>query len=304
MDQAHTFTRRADAALRRDPNVLGPTPGRLYRRLRQLDSHAVASRWVAEPVDAEQSNAAHAPVLPTGLMVLYQIVGPGTRAIPGQFEAITEHLRGLQHAHLLPIVDAWTDQRTGCFLVSPYAGIGEGLLTLDVLLRLKPDGRLAPVETRHMLAQMLAAMAHAHERGVSHGPVRYDEVIVDFKGSLKLELFGVKRSLEAPRPPTDAEIALEVRSVVELAFQAVTGSRPSDGLRPAVRRMSKPDRALSDWLERGLHPQAGFDTAIQALRALPKAGADWREPKGSSATESLGAKLESTPLGLLARLVS
>lgn len=282
----HSTLARGDAAQiseRPEPCGMNPAEFSGFREGRKLRPHRIASRWLT----SRASGADHAGES----YVVYQLVGPGTQVDSRTFLRAIDPLRRLEHPHILPIAYAWSEVTGSCHLASPYTGNAEGLLTLERLLRLKHDGRLSPIETRHLLDQTLSAIDYAHDRGIGHGPLSIEEILIDSRGRAQIELLAVARHLSGQcSTPDDHELALEIRSLAEIAFRAVTGSWPADGLRPASRRMTWSDRELSDWLETALHPQKGFASAREALRALPRI----HRPRQTS---------EAKPLAPLAKLI-
>jgi hypothetical protein len=84
-----------------------------------------------------------------------------------------------------------------------------------------------------------------------------------------LELYGVARVLQGLDHANSELVRDEVRSIVEIAYRLVTGLPADEPRIPASRLARRLPRAFDEWLEEGLHPTAGFQTAEEALSKLP-----------------------------------
>ncbi|MFG0294099.1 MAG: hypothetical protein ACF8MJ_13230 [Phycisphaerales bacterium JB050] len=179
-------------------------------------------------------------------------------------------IRVLEHAHILPISDAVVDRAGWHWLVTPYIGASEGLLTLDELRRAKRENRLSVFETRTAVRQIFSAIAAAHARGVVHGGFSARDLLVDRHGSLMFELYGLRRRLSgdvpAPGSPDhDALVRAELRSAVEVIYESLTGGSSAGTQGMASRVIKKLDRSWDRWFEAGLDERAGFTCPEQAL---------------------------------------
>ena len=114
-----------------------------------------------------------------------------------------------------------------------YRDRGDAFLTrthdftddLGALLSRKPGGQFEPCEVRHAIDHLLSALQGAREAGIAHGPVRMDEVLVDRRSRLLVELVGVGAALSGQEPDERDE----VRSVVAIAGELLTGVPSPDG---------------------------------------------------------------------------
>ncbi len=130
-------------------------------------------------------------------------------------------------------------------------------------------GQLSPDEAERAVTQLLEAVESAHTAGVRHGPIGLAEVLIDRRGSLLVELYGLERAMRG-LGAGDAELARdEVRSVVEIGYQLITGLRAEAPLIPADRLVKKLDVLWARWLAHGLDPAGGFETVDEAIAALP-----------------------------------
>lgn len=187
-----------------------------------------------------------------------------------RFLELIAPVRVLEHAHILPISDAVIDRAGWHWLVTPYVGASEGLLTLDALRRAKRDNRLSPYETRTAVRQIFSAISAAHARGVVHGGFTTRDLLVDRHGSLMFELYGLRRRLSGDIPAEGSKdrsalIHAELRSAVEVIYQSLTGAAPSGNVVPASKVVRKLDRSWDRWFEIGLDERAGFRSPEEAL---------------------------------------
>jgi serine/threonine protein kinase len=178
-------------------------------------------------------------------------------------------------AHLLRVLDA--DHTGGiCFVVNEW---GEG----DSLDRLLLDGPLAPRRAAWVVHEVGTMIATAHAKGIAHGRLVPENVLIDEAGSVKVIGFAVDAALNGMpvgRVPTD---------VVDLAavlYAALTGKWPGvsrsavppapqehgRALRPRQVRAGVPrvldglcDEVLSPYP--GAHDQ-GYDSAQAIVDAL------------------------------------
>lgn len=241
---------------------LGP-----YILTRALAPCALAARWLALH---ETDQTSH---------LLYRFAPCPDKASRRRFLSAVETVSQLEHAHVLPMQQFAFDVGGRPWIVTRYPGDAEGLLTLDRLLRDK-GGQLAADEAERAVVQLLEAVEHGQAQRIWHGPVQIDEVLVDRHGSLAIELYGLGRLLGlgagAAAGAGGAELGGEaeavrdeVRSVVELGYQLITGIRAEAPLIPAGRLVKKLDRGWEWWLAHGLDPSRGFDTPREAIEALP-----------------------------------
>ena len=235
-----------------------------YRLIQQLQPGTMAERWLALNEQDESTHVAHR----------FRF-GQDRRDERKLVQAV-QSLSSLSHPHVLPIEQFTLNAGGGgggAWIVTPYTGNLEGLVTLGALAQDK-GGQLAPIECERALMQVLEAVEHAHEVGFQHGPISPEEVLVDRRGSLAIELYGLRRLLGgvgealAAVPSTEV-IRDEVRSIVEVGYWLLTGLSAEDPRIRADRLIEKLDRRWDQWFDAGLDPMAGFASAGEALAALP-----------------------------------
>jgi serine/threonine protein kinase len=174
--------------------------------------------------------------------------------------------RALRHPHILSIDEIGHDDDARAYVVTPYTGDQNGIVTLDLLLRTK-GGFLAVEESKRALEQLLAAVVHAHESGMAHGDLSMAEIQVDTRGRVCIDLYGVARALSSAPRSIEEDRAAEIRSICRLGYQMLTGLRPDTPLIPAGRVVLGLHRTWEDFFETGLGTP-GFSSADHALSAL------------------------------------
>ncbi len=219
-----------------------------------MPSHRLGLRWLArESAD-------------TPAKVVYLISFPGSTP-GGGLQGRLDQLLGFRSHHALPIERIeWTNAGGGCWMVTPYTGSADGLLTLGQLLGEKAEGRMDPFEARQAARRLLLALDDSHRHRVAHGPIALDEVLVDRRGGLLIELIGVDAARLGICTP---DIRSEVRSVARVAHELLSGL-PVGEVERAFRRPAGVSRPWMRWLRRGLDPDSGFASASAALAALPR----------------------------------
>jgi len=230
-----------------------------YRLVRPLDGGVIAERWMALN---EQTLSTH---------LAYRFQLKDERAESRRFVSALESLSGLRHPHLLPVEQFALGGAgaPGAWVVTPFTGNLEGLVTLASLLSAK-GGRMPASEAERAIAQLLEAVEFAHESGHVHGEIRAEEVLVDPRGSLSIEFYGLRRRMlglverAAPEAMKD-----EVRSIAALAYRLVTGLEADEPRIKAERLVARLDARWDDWFDAGLDPLGGFTTAGEAAAMLP-----------------------------------
>lgn len=229
--------------------------------------------------------------------VAYRFPPARTKAEETRLVAAVEACALVEHPHLLKIEQFTFDIAGQGWIVTPFPGDADGLRTLARLLREK-GGQMSPTEVERAVVQLLGAVEAAHAGGLHHGTIALDEVLVDRRGAVMVELYGVATALRTLTPGGVARAGAEgvrdeVRSVVEIGYQLVTGLRAEEPIIPAGRLVRKLDPRWDAWFERGLDPSRGFDSAAAAAAALP-----------SSPTRTEPARPATGVRGVLARFRS
>jgi serine/threonine protein kinase len=236
-----------------------------YRFVRPLEPGRLAPRWLAVHDRDHTSHIAHE-------------FACRDRAEQRRFLSAFEAVAELEHPHILPVEQFAFADRHIAWLITPYTGNQEGLLSLASLLDAK-GGRMSADEAERAIGQILSAMEYAHGRGELHGLMAADEVLVDRRGRISIELYGLARRLNGLTAGNSEVVRDEVRSVVEMGYRLLTGLSPEEPRIPAGRLADRLSPAWDRWLEEGLDAlTGGFSSASVAKAALPSAQRDQRPP--------------------------
>lgn len=257
MNVPHDFSRSSGASLPVDTAIESRIGG--YLLTRPLGSGCVGDRFLALHEQTQSSHVAH------------RLAHCASKVDRSRIEAAFGALGAMEHPHILRL-EAMIFEDSTPWIITPFAGDADGLRTLGRLLRQK-GGQMAPLEAGIAISQLLHALDYAHSTSagapVFHGLLVMDEVLVDRHGRLIVELFGMSRRLKGLSRGNLETGREEVARVVELGYELITGLRAEDPIIPAQRLAPKLSRAWSQWLDRGLDPSRGFQTARQALDLLP-----------------------------------
>jgi hypothetical protein len=235
-----------------------------YTITRELPESPIARRLLAMEPERHHAKVLHMfPIRPDDAQVAVL-----RRAV--------DNLRMIDNRHVLPVEKLLLGIVHQPCAVTPYTGHQDGLIDLETLLAEK-GGHMEPGETDRLLRQIFDGLAAAHEKLVHHGALRGRDILIDRRGSATIEMLGVARSLEGLRGFSTEVQRDEIRAVVELGFTCLTGHDASTVRLPASRLVRRLDPEWDAFFAHGLDPIDGFDTAAQAIEALPSASFD-REP--------------------------
>jgi DNA-binding SARP family transcriptional activator/WD40 repeat protein len=123
------------------------------------------------------------------------------------FERRAQRIAQLDHPHVVPLLDYWRSPGAA-YLVTPWAPTG----SVRSALR---HGPWTPAVALRMIEQVGAALELAHRRGIVHGDVKTDNILLGGDGSARLTDFAVtprlRDALGAPRTKDLGAIAPEER---------------------------------------------------------------------------------------------
>jgi hypothetical protein len=173
------------------------------------------------------------------------------------FERLTreaETLRALEHPHILKMLDSGLTADGRCFIVTEIACGG------DLAKRLQ-CGPLGENEALRLFRQILAAVGHAHEKGVIHRDLKPANILLDDAGDALVADFSLARPLEAEmaltrsaevfgtpyyiapevrRGAAEADARADIFSLGVLLHEMLTGKLPIGQYEP-----SRHDRVIS-----------------------------------------------------------
>ncbi|MEM7621776.1 MAG: hypothetical protein AAF235_01070 [Planctomycetota bacterium] len=204
-------------------------------------------------------------------VVCYAVAATGTRLDAERLAGDLRSYAAISHPHLLPIISVRLNAAGTVFVIAPYTGNPEGLVTLADLSSAKA-GSASPFEVERAASQLLEAAATAHASGLYHGPIEAGDVLVDPHGSLLVELYGASRAMRGLDCTSPRFVRDEIASIASLAYHLLTGSDAAEPRVRASRLVRRLDRAWDAWFDDALDPSGGFDSAEAALEALPSRG--------------------------------
>jgi hypothetical protein len=176
-----------------------------------------------------------------------------------------EPLTRFVHAHAVGLEEVVID-RGETWLIAPYCGSYDGLMPLAKLMSMKASGSLPVREAMFLGIHLLGAIDAGWRRGLGHGPLGMDDVLIDRRGRAMVELFGVEARCRGEDPLAAAHAS--VAGVVGLVYELATGLAPS-GTRGSSAAVAKSmPRGLESFFSRGLARAEGFASPAEAMSAL------------------------------------
>ncbi len=106
-----------------------------------------------------------------------------------RFDAEAQIVAGLEHPHIVPLYDTWTDE-DGAHLVMR-------LLRGGSLKDLLASGPLEPENIVELVRQVASALDAAHRQGIIHRDLKPSNILFDEDGNAYLSDFGIAKNLEA-----------------------------------------------------------------------------------------------------------
>ena len=105
-----------------------------------------------------------------------------------RFEREARHVASLSHPNIVMVYDSGTDGDYSFIVMEYVAGA-----SLRQVLRASPTAPVAVVAT--MAVQVLAALSHAHSRGIIHRDVKPSNLLLQGNGVIKIADFGIAKSM-------------------------------------------------------------------------------------------------------------
>jgi serine/threonine-protein kinase len=231
--------------------------------------------------------------------VAVKVLHPNLASDPGFVDRFRREARaaaGLSHPNIVGVHD-WGAVDGVYFMIMEFVR-GQSLREV-----LAAEGLLAPAQAGDVLLQVLAALEHAHRKGIVHRDVKPENVLVTRDGVAKVTDFGLAHAYAEARSTQTGTISgtahylapeqllgepadprTDLYSVGIVAFELLTGSAPFDGEtsvaiaykhlrdrvpRPSARNTTVP-KGLDGWVgsmtekDRELRPES----ATEARRDL------------------------------------
>ena len=225
-----------------------------YELVRPLRSGRSADRFLALHPDRLTHHVAYRFAL-----------GPD-RSDRRRFLDTIERVASVTSSHLLPVEQFSLASEHEAWVICPFTGDHDGLLLVSDLLADK-GGMFEPGEAQRALRQLLAASDAGASVGLVHGPVSMTEVLVDRRGSLQIELYGVDAGIRGVENEDELRRE-EVRSILAIGFELLTGVSPEGVDLQASRLVPGLSPEVDALFSAGLDPAGGFATAEAAIDAL------------------------------------
>lgn len=204
-----------------------------------------------------------------GSFVLHRFRTPcPDRAQQRRLTAALERMSHIRHSHLLGVENFSFAPGGRPLVITPYTGNQDGLITLADLLDLK-GGQMGAFEAERAILQLLDAIAYTHNAGMPHGELDLEEVMVDRRGSVFIELAGLRLAMGGRAVQGSELLRDETRSVAQIGYRLITGLPADEPMIPPTGVVRRLDRRWDDWFETALEPSGGFETPSDAIDALP-----------------------------------
>lgn len=164
---------------------------------------------------------------PSGGIWLLPVHVGASRGSVASLQREFARLRALDHPHIARLLELGTNGQQ--YYVKSERLDGEPLR--DVLAHLQPE-RLDVSEADAIVRAIGSALVYAHERGIAHGEVRADNVLVTMDQRVVLANFLARSAARtATRPARPAD---DLRALARLAAELYTGSAAPQALRGAA----------------------------------------------------------------------
>ena len=185
----------------------------------------------------------------------------GLRAASNAIDPLTRFV----HPHVVALLAVEPHEST-LQLTTAYTGSFDGLLPLARLLNLQSSGQISPRQAMLVGVHLLSALDAGFRKGLVHGPLTIEEVLVDRHGRALIELFGVEAAVRVP----DFQFAAResVRGVARIVYELICGLAPAENRVSASRLVRSVPRGLDQFFARAIDDDGSFEIPAQALEAI------------------------------------
>ncbi|MEL6497946.1 MAG: hypothetical protein AAF937_08550 [Planctomycetota bacterium] len=173
----------------------------------------------------------------------------------------------VRSAHVLQVEQFAFTGDHAAWIISPYTGDHDGLLLLSDLLTDK-GGQFDAAEVRRAVLQLAEALCSIHDACGSHGALSLDSVQVNRAGTLLVELPGLCGAGGAAASFGISSIHAEIRSLVAITYELLTGIAPTDDLIMPSRLVDGLDPRWDRFVLEGLDAAGGYSTLDELHEGL------------------------------------
>ena len=136
-----------------------------------------------------------------------------------RFRREAQSAAALTHPNIVAVYD-WGKVNATYFIAMEYVE-GETLATI-----LKERGRLSPIHTCDVIAEVASALSFAHENGVVHRDIKPGNILIGTSGQVKVADFGIARALGTGVDEALTEIGSVMGTATYLSPEQAQGAQP------------------------------------------------------------------------------
>ena len=136
-----------------------------------------------------------------------------------RFRREAQSAAALTHPNIVAVYD-WGKVNATYFIAMEYVE-GETLATI-----LKERGRLSPIHTCDVIAEVASALSFAHENGVVHRDIKPGNILIGTSGQVKVADFGIARALGTGVDEALTEIGTVMGTATYLSPEQAQGAQP------------------------------------------------------------------------------
>ena len=136
-----------------------------------------------------------------------------------RFRREAQSAAALTHPNIVAVYD-WGKVNATYFIAMEYVE-GKTLATI-----LKERGRLSPIHTCDVIAEVASALSFAHENGVVHRDIKPGNILIGTSGQVKVADFGIARALGTGVDEALTEIGSVMGTATYLSPEQAQGAQP------------------------------------------------------------------------------
>lgn len=136
-----------------------------------------------------------------------------------RFRREAQSAAALTHPNIVAVYD-WGKVNATYFIAMEYVE-GKTLATM-----LKEHGKLSPIHTCDVIAEVASALSFAHENGVVHRDIKPGNILIGTNGQVKVADFGIARALGTEVDDALTEIGSVMGTATYLSPEQAQGAQP------------------------------------------------------------------------------